>query len=145
MVRPLTSNDTTTRKMVQVLKLLIIAWWVTGSNLVGTPTVLTGVFHGFSQSLDASPYTYSHLSQYSNRGPSNFHTILQPGRHRVNTFPQEVRRNGKEKSPICGSSSVSGQTSCFALPLLQQSHGVRLGVLMAVLLVLYIYYTYTVS
>ena len=51
----LTSNDTTTRKMVQVLKLLILERWVAGSNLVGTQTVQTGVFHGLFQSLDASP------------------------------------------------------------------------------------------
>ena len=55
MVRPLTSNDTTNRKMVQVLNLLILARRVAGSNLVGTPTALTGIFHGLSQSLDASP------------------------------------------------------------------------------------------
>jgi hypothetical protein len=55
MVRPLTSNDTTTRKMVQVLKLLILARWVAGSNLVGVSTVLTGVLHDLFQSLDASP------------------------------------------------------------------------------------------
>jgi len=56
-----------------------------------------------------------HLSQYFNTGHSIPHKLLQPGRHRVNTFPQEVRRNGEEKSPICGSSSVSGADFLFGL------------------------------
>ena len=34
------------------------------------------------------------------RRPQHLYT-LQPGRQRLNTFPQEVRRNGEEKSRIC--------------------------------------------
>ena len=115
-----------------------------GSNLVGTTTVLTGVIHGLFPGLGCKPIgLHCHLPQYCNTGPSIFHTLLQPGRHRVNTFPQEVSRNGEENSPLCGCSSLSGQTSCLALPLMRQSHGVRMGLLKAVLLVLYTYCSYS--
>jgi hypothetical protein len=55
-----------------------------------------------------------YLLFYSNTGPSILPTLMQPGRHRINTFPYEVNRKGG----ICISNlfaSSSRVLACYQL------------------------------